>query len=77
MLVYKWRLEVFKTKERWHKLPFVIFKSKGGGGGGGGEEMKHSQKIDGVVQMVVILTHKTMSCLVVGMFDDLVGLLSY
>ena len=32
-------------------------------------------KIDGVAQMVVVLTHKEMSCLVVGMFDDLVGLL--
>ena len=32
--------------------------------------MKHAQ-------MVVILTHTEMSCLVVGMFDDLVGLLLY
>ena len=30
-------------------------------------------EIDGVTQMVVVLTHKEMSCLVEGMFDDLVG----
>ena len=30
-------------------------------------------KIDGVAQMVVVLTHKEMNCLVVGMFDNLVG----
>ena len=34
-------------------------------------------EIDGVAQMVVVLTHKKMSCLVVGMFDDLVGSLLY
>ena len=34
-------------------------------------------KIDGVAQMVVVLTHKEMSSLVVGMFDDLVGPLWY
>ena len=34
--------------------------------------MKHSQ-IDGVAQMVVVLTNQEMSCLVVSMFDDLVG----
>ena len=28
-------------------------------------------------KMVVALTGKEMSCVVVGMFDDLVGLLSY
>ena len=32
---------------------------------------------DCVAQMLVVLTHKKMSCLVVGMFDDLVGPLSY
>ena len=30
-------------------------------------------KIDGVVQMVVVLTIKEMIYLVVGLFDDLVG----
>ena len=30
-------------------------------------------KIDDVAQMVVVLTHKEKSCLVVGIFDDLVG----
>ena len=34
-------------------------------------------KIDGVAQMVIVLTHKETSCLVVGMLDDLVGPLSY
>ena len=34
-------------------------------------------RIDGVAQIVVVLTHKQMSCLVVGVFDDLVGPLSY
>ena len=34
-------------------------------------------KIDGVAQMVVVLTHKEMSYLVVSMFEDLVGPLSY
>ena len=34
-------------------------------------------KIDGVAQMVVVLTHKEMSCLVVGIFHDLVDPLSY
>ena len=38
--------------------------------------MKHNQN-DGVAQMVVVLTHKEINCLVVGMFDDLVGPLSY
>ena len=38
--------------------------------------MKHI-KIDGVAQMVVVLTHKKMRCLVVGMFDDLMVLLLY
>ena len=33
--------------------------------------------IDGVTQMVVVLTHIEMSYLLVGMFDDLVGPLSY
>ena len=37
---------------------------------GGGRQ--NIVKIDGVAQMVVVLTHKEMSCLVVGMFDDLV-----
>ena len=34
-------------------------------------------KIDGFAQMVVVLTHKEISCLAVGVFDNLVGLLSY
>ena len=34
-------------------------------------------KIDGVAQIVVVLAIKEMSCLVVGMFDDLVGPLLY
>ena len=34
--------------------------------------MKHSQ-IDGVAQIVVVSTNKEMSCLMVGIFDDLVG----
>ena len=34
-------------------------------------------KIDGTAQMVVVLTDKEMSYLVVGLFDDLVGPLSY
>ena len=34
-------------------------------------------KIDGVVQMVVVLKIKEMSYLVVGIFHDLVGPLSY
>ena len=34
-------------------------------------------KIHGVAQIVVVLTHKEKSYLVVGMFDDLVGLVSY
>ena len=38
--------------------------------------MKHKNKIDGVAQMVVVLTIKEMSCLVVSLFDDLVGPLS-
>ena len=33
-------------------------------------------KIKGVAQMVVVLTHKKMSYLVVGLFDNLVGPLS-
>ena len=39
--------------------------------------MKHIVKINGVAQMVVVLTHKEMSCLVVGMFHDLVSPLLY
>ena len=38
--------------------------------------MKHSQN-DGIAQMVVVLTRKEMSCLVVGMFNELVGPLFY
>ena len=34
-------------------------------------------KIVGVTQMVVVLTHKEMSYLLVGLLDDLVGSLSY
>ena len=34
-------------------------------------------KINGVAQMVVVVTDNEMSLLVVGIFDDLVGLLSY
>ena len=34
-------------------------------------------KIDDVAQMVVVLTTKEMSYLVVGLFDDLVGLLLF
>ena len=34
-------------------------------------------KIDGVAQMVVVLTIKDLNHLVIGMFDDLVGPLSY
>ena len=34
-------------------------------------------KIDGVAQMVVVLSHKEKRCLVVGMLNDLVGQLSY
>ena len=38
--------------------------------------VKHCQN-DVVALMVVVLTHKEMSCLVVGMFDDLVSPFSY
>ena len=34
-------------------------------------------KIDGVAQMVVVLTIKETSYLMLGLFDDLVGPLSY
>ena len=34
-------------------------------------------KSDGVARMVVVLAHKEMSCLVAGIFDDLVGPISY
>ena len=34
-------------------------------------------KINGVTQMLIVLTHKKMSYLVVGLLDNLVGLLSY
>ena len=34
-------------------------------------------KNDSVAEVVIVLTHKEMSYLVVGMFDDLVGPLSY
>ena len=34
-------------------------------------------KIDGVTEMVVVLTHKKMSYLVIGLYDDLVGPLLY
>ena len=30
-------------------------------------------KIDGVAEMVVVLTHKEICCLVLGLLDDLVG----
>ena len=43
----------------------------------GGGRMSNMVKIGGVTQMVVVLSHKEMSCLVVGMFDDSVGPLSY
>ena len=34
-------------------------------------------EIDGVAQMVVVLTHKELSYLLVGLFDDLVAPLLY
>ena len=75
MLVYQSKPEVFKKKEWLHKLPFVIFKITYGRSVRGKEW--NTVKIDGVAQMVVVLTHEEMSHLVVVLFDDLVGTLLY
>ena len=60
-------------KESCHKLSFVLFKKCKR------EGMREASivKKGGGAQMVIVLTTKEMIYLVVGVFDDLVGPLSY
>ena len=53
-----------------HKLPFVTYRSVR-------KRVQNVVQIDGVAQMVVGLTIKEKSYLVVGLFDDLVAPLLY
>ena len=50
------------------QTPFIIFKSV---------MAVNIVKINGLAQMVVVLTHKEMSYLLAGLFDDLLDSLSY
>ena len=62
-------------KKLCHKLSFVLFKKCKGEGAEGSE---HIGKWNGSsAQMVIVLTTKEMIYLVVGVFDDMLGPLSY